>query len=109
MGSRLDIITDWEALVREANYCVATLAGQVGTSERQLERHFLRHFRRSPKRWVDRLRMNDSKGGLQQGQMVKEVAEQARFKHPQSFTRAFERINGARPSESRGGKSSKSK
>jgi transcriptional regulator GlxA family with amidase domain len=37
--------------------------------------------------------------------MIKEVAVQARFKHPQSFTRAFERIHGARPSDSRRGKS----
>jgi transcriptional regulator GlxA family with amidase domain len=105
MGSRLDSFTDWEVLVREANYCVATLTLHVGTSERQLERYFLRHFRRSPKQWIDRLRMSDSKGGLQEGQMVKEVAVQARFKHAQSFTRAFERINGAPPSDSRRGKS----
>jgi transcriptional regulator GlxA family with amidase domain len=109
MGSRLDSITDWETLVREANYSVSTLAVHIGTSERQLERHFHRHFRRLPKRWMDALRMADSRRHLRRGLMVKETAEQARFKHVQDFTRAYKRVNGARPSDSHGAKSTKSK
>jgi transcriptional regulator GlxA family with amidase domain len=103
MGSRLDRITDWKRAARTAGYHVDALAKRVGVTGRQLERYFekQKRFGGSPKKWVDGLRMADSRNDLRQGIPIKEVAARRGFKHVQDFTRAFGRVYGVKPSDAR--------
>jgi transcriptional regulator GlxA family with amidase domain len=103
MGSRLDRITDWKRAALKAGYRVNELAGRASITNRQLERYFEKQerFGRSPKKWVDALRMADSRHDLRRGMSIKEVAARRGFKHVQDFTRAFERVYGVKPSDAR--------
>ena len=101
MRSRLDAITDWKRLARKAGYRVDKIAEAAGVTSREMERYFSQHFRVSPKAWVDNLRMADARRCLQRGMTIKEVAVRLGFKHAQDFSRAYGRIIGTPPSNSR--------
>ena len=88
-------------MARETHYGVDELARAVGVSRRQLERHYCRSFGVSPKAWLDALRMADARRLLGQGKLVKEVALDLGFKHPQHFSRAFKRMVASSPNEAR--------
>ena len=107
MGSRLDRITDWKRAARKARYRVDELAKRAGVTGRMLERYFKKRkrFERTPKQWVDALRMADGQRDLRQGLAIKIIAARRGFKHVQDFTRAFKRVYGVKPSDSRDQKS----
>ena len=101
MGSRLDRVTDWKRAARKSGYRVDELAQRVGVTERHLERYFSKRFGQMPKGQLDEWRMAVGRRYLQRGLTIKEVAERLKFKHVQDFTRAFERVYGVSPSDSR--------
>ena len=107
MGSRLDCITDgkWKRLARSVGYCVEGLSEVAGVTSRQLERNFAKRLALSPKAWLDVLRIRDAQRRLRQGMLIKQVALELAFKHPEHFARAFRRVTGASPSGSRLAKS----
>jgi len=97
MFSRLHRIKDWPHLARDAMYEVRNLALLVNSSPRQLQRYFAEHFHEKPKRWMDRQRMAAAQRLLQNGDAIKDVATELKFKHSQNFTRTYKRLNNGSP------------
>ena len=97
MHSHLDTIKDWSERARRARWKVAPLARKCGLGERQLRRFFRSRFRAHLHIW---LRHRSLEYGLQllgQKHSIKEAAEQAGFKHPANFARAFKGYYGVTP------------
>ncbi len=97
MRSKLDWIEDWEARARMAHYRARELARLCTVSDRQLRRHFMKHFGTPPQEWIDQLRMKESRHLLLSGCSVKEIAYQLGFKHPSRFCEAFKREHHTTP------------
>jgi len=50
--ARLDIIRNWLELAKRADWSAINLAKECGSSKRTLERHFVKNFGKSPKKWL---------------------------------------------------------
>jgi AraC-like DNA-binding protein len=98
MSPKTEQTIDWPNLAREAGYSAATLARLRCVSVRHLERDFRRTMGQTPKKWLNALRIYDGREMLEGGKSVKEVASYLKYKHSQSFSRAFKSILGVSPS-----------
>src|SRR6266568_2676573 len=97
MSSRLDQLATehWEAKAREAGFHPLQLARLCQVSVRQLERHFLKDFQFTPKKWLTHYRLREGGRLLLEGQLsVKAIAFQLNFKQPSNFSRAFKKFYG---------------
>lgn len=99
MRSRLNWITDWEGLARQARYRVGRLARLVRVSTQQLAHYFRETFEVVPKEWLDELRCSDSLAFLQRGVKVKDAARRVGFRHGTHLTRMMRRVRGKTPGQ----------
>ena len=97
MGSRLDRITDWEERARRVAYQTSTLARDIKTTPRHLQRYFLDRFGMSPRAWLRRMQMIEARQLLASDHRVKETAQQVGFRNATHFSRAFKREHGINP------------
>ena len=100
-SSRLDAITDWEARAETVRFRVSGLAKGCGVTDRQLRRYFQTKFGSPPHAWMMIARLQKARPYLSDGELVKEVAARAGFKHPESFSRQFKRHYSTSPAITR--------
>ncbi len=78
------------------------IAGEIGSSKRQIERLFARHLSCSPKRYYKRLRLKRARSLLRQTALpVSEVAVACGFTSFSYFSRAYRGYFGSTPREDR--------
>jgi transcriptional regulator GlxA family with amidase domain len=99
MNSNSNHIQDWSKIAREAKWSVSMLATLSGVSVRTLERHFLTHLGKRPKKWLVEQRQRRVGELLRQGFSVKEVAGFLHYKHPSHLTNEFKKHLGHSPSK----------
>lgn len=100
MASRLDRVTDWISLVREAHYSSKDLGQLCLSSRSQLRRFFLAKFGKNPQAWMDDLRLADAVGLLCNTRMnIKEIATSLHYKNSSHFSRQFKERKDCTPSE----------
>lgn len=97
MSKRLQRIQDWEALARMADYEPGTMAALCPISLRQLERHFLLHFQKSPTQWVRELRCRLAQQLVIQGYSNKAIVAELEFASESHFCHEFKKVFGASP------------
>jgi len=95
--SRLLLVTDWPRLALAARYSCTRLAQDCLTSERQLERFFLRYFKRTTKQWMQGQRMDLALDLIKRGYSTKAAAGDVFYKGACQFCRAFRRYFGHHP------------
>ena len=93
----LEEIRNWGELVVAARYRVSLLARSVHVSSRQLDRFFHDGFGRSPKGWMEELRLIRSAKLLSNGAGPKVVAIEMHFSSPSHFSRDLFRYFGSTP------------
>jgi transcriptional regulator GlxA family with amidase domain len=98
MSARLDRVQNWLVFAEEVKYCVTALARKSGTSMRVLERHFVKNFGKSPKRWLEEQRQKRAWELLNEGRSIKETADLLGFKYAHHFSRQFKAYWGFCPS-----------
>jgi transcriptional regulator GlxA family with amidase domain len=98
MSSRLSKI-DFILLAPTAGYDTNKLAQLSCICVRQLERHFQQRYRRTPKQWLDELRLETAKELLREGASVKSVAIDLGFKQLSHFSRVYRHRYGYCPSK----------
>lgn len=99
MGRLLLVNGQWEELAEKANYDANELAKLCGVSIRQLQRHFRKTFRRSPRAWLNETRLLAARKLLLSGEPVKKIALDLGFKHSSHFCRQFKSQNKMTSSE----------
>lgn len=87
-----------EALAHQTGHRVASLAGALGLTPRQLERIFKGRFGIGPKRWIRMKRMILARNRLRTAESVKSVGWETGFKQPSHFSHEFRRYLGTSPS-----------
>ena len=97
MSAQLQKINDWQLLAREASFKPADMAAMCSVSLRQLERHFLVRFQRTPGNWTRDLRFRIAKDLIIQGWSTKAVAQELRFTDSAHLCREFKRLCGTTP------------
>ena len=97
MGKKLDRIEDWEALAKKADYEPGKMSALCPISLRQLERHFLLHFGKTPRRWVRELRCRLAQELIVQGYSNKAIVAELKFGSESHFCHEFKKILGASP------------
>jgi len=104
LSMRLSRVLSW----MEAHYAqpveLAELAAMAHLSERSLLRHFQAALGESPKRYLNRLRLQKARQWLDQPRQewtVTEIASRCGFEDPNYFTRLFRREFGYPPSRDR--------
>ena len=90
-------MTDWPARARAARYNCGNLASDCLVSERQLQRFFLAHLKKTPKEWMQRLRMEIACDLVQGGRFIKAIAEELCYGGPCQFCREFKKYFGQTP------------
>ena len=82
---------------------LASVAHEIATSRRQLQRSFSEIGGTSFRTFVARVRMRKALEMLREGQMpVREVANSVGYRQPAQFAKTFRRHHGAPPSSFRG-------
>jgi AraC-like DNA-binding protein len=104
MSSRLDRITDWDAVIVKCDFKLRKMAKKCGVSERTLRRYFRDHFRVRAKEWRDARRLEMAFLGLVGGEQIKAASIKLKFKHPENFSAFIKRQTGRRPIDYRYGK-----
>jgi len=99
MGRLLLTDWNWEELARAAHYDANVLAKLCEISPRQLQRHFRRHFHRTPQHWLNERRLLAAQSLLLSGDSVKKVALDLGFKQTSHFCRQFKSRNQMTPSQ----------
>ena len=97
MNSRLDRITDWEALAHANYYCSSAIAQCCGITVRQLERFFQVKHGCSPHKWLREKRMQQAVKLLTSGLAIKEVRSELGYKDVAHFTHDFKEYFGVNP------------
>src|SRR5438552_236421 len=97
MSRRLLRITNWERLAIQAQFDPANLAGLCFVSLRQLERHFLREFHKTPRAWLRELQCKMARELIAQGYSNKAAAAELKFTSTTQFCRQFKKIFGVSP------------
>ena len=99
MGSRLDLVRDWEDRFRECGYKPGTVAKKSGVTLRFLETYFQVRFGVTPRAWIFKLRMREAERLLNEASAVKVVALELGYNSTGNFSRDFKRFHGANPRE----------
>lgn len=98
MPSRLNQITNWEALATESGYSISRLAKLCSVSPRSLERHFAEAKGTTPREWMNEMRQRAALKLMADGASIKEAAYHLAYKQPSHFSREFKRFHGVPPS-----------
>ena len=99
MSSRLDCVKDWAAIAAKCGYCVHETAKHLLCSERQLARHFNKHFGATPKKWMNAERARVAEQELARGELVKVVATNSHFRQRQNFAKFYKQHFGHPPTD----------
>jgi transcriptional regulator GlxA family with amidase domain len=98
---KLRDIHDWEQVAEKAQYRAIGMASLCGVSLRQLERHFLVTFGKSPQKWLKEIRLAKAAAILSQSRfLVKEAAALVGWDRAY-FSREFKRVHGISPTKFR--------
>ena len=81
----------------------ADLAARVGLSVSQLNRLFLRHFGSTPRRYLEKRRLENALVQIHRSRPVKEIAYELGFKSLPHFSAWFRQNTGSSPTELRRG------
>ena len=95
----LNRILDWPKLARVAQYDSTTLAGLCQISPRHLRRFFEATFGKTPRQWLNELRLWDAAQLLSAGHRVKDVAFRLRFRNVSHLCHQFKRYHGCTPKQ----------
>ncbi|MFM2296038.1 MAG: hypothetical protein RLZZ350_2451 [Verrucomicrobiota bacterium] len=99
MNTKLNHNPDWEKLAEKVKWSAAGLAKECGVSVRTLHRHFLKHFGRSTKDWLNEQRQRKASALVLEGLSIKETAGTLGYKHQGNLTRKFKQSFGFCPSQ----------
>jgi AraC-like DNA-binding protein len=94
---RLELISDWIELARQAHYSSDTLAVLCSISPSQLRRFFNESYGRPPQEWLSELRLWHAMERLCAGAAIKEVAADLHFGGSAHFCHQFKRYHGCTP------------
>jgi transcriptional regulator GlxA family with amidase domain len=95
--SKLDKISDWERLLRDAQFRVGRLAELCGVGERELRRYLRARLGLRPRDWILKIRLRPAPQLLRDGYSVKQAAAETGFKEQGRFSKCFEREFGMKP------------
>jgi AraC-like DNA-binding protein len=101
MHSRLETIKDWENRAVQSNFRVARLAESCGVTSRTLNRFLTEKVGMPPRAWFTAMRMGDALKGATKGELMKNLATEARYSQQTNFTRRFKEYYGFVPSRVR--------
>jgi AraC-like DNA-binding protein len=99
LRSRLNLVADWVAEARRAQYQATKLAVLCDVSDRTLRRFFSQSTGLSTQRWLDQLRLLDSLPLLSKGYLIKAVASDLGFCSPSHFASRFRACFGCAPTD----------
>ena len=97
MNLRLLHTTDWEQLVKQADFEPGGIADLCGISLRQLERLFAENFHKTPNEWVKEFRFRVAKELIHRGYSTKAVAAELKFASESHFCHEFKKVYGVSP------------
>ena len=96
--SRLDLVADWLAKARQAQYRAAELAGLCRVSDRTLRRFIRQSTSLSPQQWLNEVRLLDATPQLFNAELtIKEVSASMGFTSSRRFWEHFKRVWGVPP------------
>jgi len=94
---RLMRITSWEDLAALAKYEAAELAARCFVSLRQLERHFMEHRGKTPRKWLRELQCRRARELIEKGYSTKAAATELHFSSAAEFCHQFRKVYGKSP------------
>ena len=97
MVSRLRQVKDWGELAQANKYSVTSMARNCGVSTRQLERFFVELHGKSPRSWLQELRMQRALELMRDCTPVKEASYVLGYKNSTHFGHAFKKFFGISP------------
>jgi AraC-like DNA-binding protein len=97
MGSKLDRIMDWDAVIEQACYRSDRLKKIVQSSDRNLRRKFVTYFGKPTQYVLDERRTEKAKAMLLQGMAEKVIADLLGFKRISHFSTFFKRRTNETP------------
>jgi transcriptional regulator GlxA family with amidase domain len=89
MKFRILKVCQWENLAITARFQPAVLAALCSLSLRQVERHFMRHFQRTPENWMRELRCRLARELIAEGWSNKAVAHELHFANESHLCHEF--------------------
>ena len=95
MNSRLNRVKDWPAVATKAGFKIGNIAREKKVSVRNLHRFIRGRFGKSPKQWIDELRVAHAAAELARGQSAKATTSAVKYAHESSFCRFFKRVTGS--------------
>src|SRR5437660_1051956 len=98
MRTPLNQIKNWPARAKAAKYKPKRLAKACGVCLRQLQRYFHSKWGKTPRQWMNDLRLGKALPLLKAGCSVKEAARSSGYAQPHHFSDSFNRFQGKRPS-----------
>jgi transcriptional regulator GlxA family with amidase domain len=102
MNTKVNHIQNWPELALQAKWSASALAKKCNVSLRTLERHFVKHMGKSPKKWLSEQRQLRAVELLQDGNSVKETAGYLGYKHATHFSREFKDHWAYLPTQAKG-------
>jgi transcriptional regulator GlxA family with amidase domain len=93
MAKHLEDVGNWAELAKSADYRVNKLAEMCGVSRRTLHRFFLRTMKRSPRDFLEGVRLDHGLTLVGTGKSVKEAAWQLGFKDPAYFSKKYGKLH----------------
>ena len=97
MKSRLNRISNWEALTKDSHYSPRELARLCNVSLRQLERYFHEAWGTGVKARLTEMRLREALELLSREECVKAVSNALHYKQVSHFSRDFKRCFGVSP------------
>ena len=101
VNSRLDRVTDWPGVAKEARFQVQQMARILAVSARQLRRYIWQRFKKRAKRWLDEMRAQAAKEEFERGELVKTTSDDVCFAYACNFSRFYKRVTGSTPQNAR--------
>jgi AraC-like DNA-binding protein len=89
----------WPELAHKAKFNIGLLTGELGVSQRQLQRYTQELFGCSPQKWLNSQRLELASQLLKKSRSVKKVCTSLGFKQPSHFSREFKQQFGLSPTD----------
>jgi AraC-like DNA-binding protein len=96
-AEKVEDVSRWQLLAKEAHFRPAKLAALCGVSERHLQRIFKERLGCPPSKWLRALRCGMARELITQGHSNKAVAAELGFLRDAHFCREFKRHFGVSP------------